>query len=128
MRYSEVVLEHFFNPKNVGVFDSDEKNVGRAVVGNIHNGALIFFQVKIRCDRIIAAKFKAYGNCLIIAACSYATQWLDNKTLSESKQLDSYYLIENLLIPELKMHSALLVEDVIKAAILDYESNYNRVC
>ncbi len=122
MKYSEAVLNHFFNPKNVGIFDSQEKKVGRGIIGNISNGALIHFQIKVNGGRIMAARFKAYGNCLIIAACSYATMWLENKTLSESKQLKSACLIEALLIPELKIHSALLVEDAVKAAILDYES------
>lgn len=120
MNYSKQILDHFYEPRNVGIFDINEQGVGTAVVGSYENGAVIHFQLKIKHNLIIAAKFKAYGNCPIIAACSYATDWLIDKTIERAKQLTSLSLMEALAIPELKIHCALLVEDAVKQAIIDY--------
>lgn len=121
MRYSATLLEHFYNPQNVGVFDDVEKCVGTGVVGTRANGVVIHFQLKIQEQRIVATRFKAYGNAATIATCSFAAQWLQNKTVDEGRTLTSMVLVKTLAIPELKMHCALLVEDVINKAIHDYQ-------
>lgn len=124
MRYSSLIQEHFFNPSNVGSFDTSDENIGRAVVGSYENGAVIHFQIKIQENVIKALKFKAYGNVPTIAACSYVTQYLVNKTLLEAQELASEVLAAALEIPPLKMHCALLVEDAVKKAVLDYQARY----
>jgi NifU-like protein involved in Fe-S cluster formation len=123
MQYSEQLLAYFFQPKNVGEFPSTEKNIGRSKVGNPENGALIYFQIKVERNKIVAAKFKAYGNCPIIATCSYTTEWVKDKTLLQAAMLTSTHLVEVLAIPDLKIHCALLVEDALKLAIKDYVEN-----
>ena len=134
MKYSEIVFNHFFNPRNVGLFDTQDDHVGRSTVGRYENGALIHFEIKVNhlieqdvssrtCEKsqIIGARFKAFGSVIIIAGCSYATTWLENKSLSEAAGLDSAFLVRELSIPELKVHCALLIEDAVKVAVLDYE-------
>lgn len=118
MKYSDCVLDHFFNPRNVGSFEPQEKNIGSAIIGAKENGAVVHLQVKVKDRRIVNAKFKAYGNCLIIAACSFVTDWLHHKTIDEANNLDTDFLVEALNIPPLKIHCALLVEDAVKAALL----------
>jgi nitrogen fixation NifU-like protein len=122
MKYSEKILAHFFQPKNVGLFLSEEEGIGRAIVGSYENGALIHFQLKIKNGLVVAAKFKAYGTCTIIAACSYTTQWVKCKTIEEAMQLTSREIIQELAIPETKVYSALLVEDALKTAIRSYNT------
>lgn len=117
MKYSATLLEHFYSPKNVGVFADSEERVGRAEVGSFENGAIIQFQIKAADDIIIAAKFRAYGASPIIAACSYATMWLQNKSLSQAELLTNLDLMAALDIPELQMHCSLLVEDAVRKAI-----------
>lgn len=123
MKYNDTILQHFFNPKNVGIFHPDEKDVGRSVIGNRENGALIHFQVKIQRKVVTEARFKAYGSCPIIAACSYTTEWAKQKTLDEIAGFSDRDITAALNIPELKKHCALLVEDALKAAVLDYVEN-----
>lgn len=122
MKYSATLLEHFYFPQNVGVFADSEEEVGRAEVGSFDNGAMIQFQIKAVNDIIIAAKFRAYGASPIIAACSYATMWLQNKSLSQAKLLTNMDLMAALDIPQLQMHCSLLVEDAIKKAIRNLEN------
>jgi nitrogen fixation NifU-like protein len=119
-----MIQEHFFNPNNVGSFDARDENVGRAIVGSYENGVIIHFQIKVQENVIKALKFRAYGNVPTIAACSYVTQYLQHKTLSEAQELTSETLVVALEIPPLKIHCALLIEDAIKKAILDYQHRY----
>lgn len=117
MKYSDPILKHFFAPQNVGTIVADGLNVGCAIVGNEENGALIHFYVQM-CDGVInAVKFKAYGTPPLIAACSYATEWLYNKTVSESAALTSELLMTALDISPLKSHTALLVIEAVNNAI-----------
>lgn len=127
MRYSAILLEHFYNPQNVGIFAESENRVGTGVVGTRANGVVIHFQLKIQEQCIVATKFKAYGNAATIATCSFATQWLQNKTVAQARTLTSMLMVETLEIPELKMHCALLVEDVISKAIQDYQVKYSHL-
>lgn len=125
MKYSQLLLDHFFQPKNVGYFDATD-DVGTGIVGSYQNGAVVQLQIKSVDDVIVAACFKAYGSCPVIAACSYITEWLIQKSLEEACLLKSDLIIQALSIPMLKMHSALLVEDAVKAAILNLKSKmYN---
>jgi nitrogen fixation NifU-like protein len=123
MKYSAILLEHFYHPQNVGVFEDSEENVGRAIVGSHENGALIHFQIKAIDQIIVAAKFRAYGTGPTISACSYATQWLEHKSLAEGKLLTNVELIKELSIPDLQVHCSLLVEDAVKKAIADLINN-----
>ncbi|MBA2654922.1 MAG: iron-sulfur cluster assembly scaffold protein [Gammaproteobacteria bacterium] len=120
MRYSEAILAHFNHPKNVGVFAPDEQNVARAAVGSYENGAVVHLQLKILQDKIMGAKFKAYGTAPLIATCSYLTEWVTYKTIAEAGELDSGALMRALEIPELKIHCAIIAQDALKAAISDY--------
>lgn len=124
MKYSEKILEHFFRPRNVGNFTVDEESIGRTVVGNYENGSLIHFQIKIYEEKIVAARFKAYGSCPLIAACSYATEWVIQKTIADAKLFTSAELITALEIPPLKIYCALLVEDALMKSIEDYSSAF----
>jgi nitrogen fixation protein NifU and related proteins len=117
INYSEHTLAHFFHPKNVGAFAPEEQGVGSAVVGNYENGTLLHFQVKISEGKIEAAKFKAYGPCLIIACCSYVTEWVTSKTIAQANEFTSAELVKVLAIPQVKIYSAVLLEDALKAAI-----------
>lgn len=121
MTYSKQLLAHFNEPKNVGCFPAEEQAIGRAQIGNYENGVIIHFEIKIDTqNKIQAAKFKAYGNCAVIAACSFMTEWLCGKALQDVNNFTSQLIIEKLIIPDLKAHCALLVEDVVKAAIKNY--------
>jgi nitrogen fixation NifU-like protein len=122
MKYGELLLTHFYSPQNVGFFEDNEAGVGRAIVGNYDNGAVIHLHIKVANNLIVAAKFKAYGNCAIIACCSYLTQLVQNKSLSEASALTSQDLVTALTIPELKINCALLAEDALQLAILDYQN------
>ncbi len=117
MKYSEKLLTHFYHPKNVGTFPSSEKGVGRGTVGNYENGIIIHFEIKIEKNKVSGAKFKAYGSCPVIAACSYAAEWLQGKSVEQVHQLSSTIIIKELAIPDLKVHSALMVIEAINAAL-----------
>jgi len=120
MIYSDFMLQHFFEPKNVGQFSDQELNVGRSQVGSVHNGAVVIFEIKVIADSIAAAKFKAYGNGPVIAAASFATEWVTAKKIQAAGLLTAQLLIQELAIPQLKISAALLVEDAVKQAIADY--------
>lgn len=120
MQYSAQLLAHFFNPKNVGTFLETDQLIAETVTGSYSNGVLVQLQLKIVEDRIMAAKFRAYGNVSTIAACSFATEWLKNKRVNEAEQFSYSVLVEELKIPEKKIHSALLIEDAVKKTIKEY--------
>jgi NifU-like protein involved in Fe-S cluster formation len=119
MKYGDLLLTHFYSPQNVGVLLENEQGVGRAIVGSYDNGAVIQLHIKVVNNIIVSAKFKAYGNCAIIACCSYLTQWIQGKPLFEATALTSHDLVTALAIPELKINCALLAEDALKLAISD---------
>lgn len=123
MKYGDLLLTHFFNPQNVGEFAFNETGVGRSQLGSYQNGAVICFAIKVKKETIIDTKFKAYGNCPIIAACSYATEWLKNKTLSEVTEFCSEQIMSALAMPRLQVHCALLVAGAVKQAILNYKDS-----
>ena len=123
--YSAIVMDHFNQPRDVGVFDVEDPHVitGRAGIP----GAGDFLQLQCRInsdDRIESACFKAYGNPYTIAASSYAAEWLKNKPLAEVKKINHHFFVKALEIPRLKLASAILVEDAIRAVIASHQRQH----
>lgn len=123
MAYSDKVLDHFKNPRNVGTLDKNSKNVGTGLVGAPECGDVMRLQIEVDDDGIITdAKFKTFGCGSAIAASSLATEWLIGKTLEEAQTLDNMSIVEELTLPPVKIHCSVLAEDAVKAAIEDYKS------
>jgi len=124
MEYSDKVIEHFENPRNIGSFDKNDKNVGTGIVGNPVCGDVMKMQLKIdENNRIVDARFKTYGCGSAIASSSLATEWVKGKTLEEASSLKNSDIIEELNLPPIKFHCSVLAEQGIKAAIEDYKKN-----
>lgn len=123
MAYSEKVLEHFKNPRNVGTMNKDAKNVGTGLVGAPECGDVMRLQIEV--DEISGvirdAKFKTFGCGSAIASSSLATEWLKGKSLAEAMTIDNMDIVEELALPPVKIHCSVLAEDAIKAAIKDYQ-------
>lgn len=123
MAYSDKVLDHFKNPRNVGTLDKNSKNVGTGLVGAPECGDVMRLQIEVDDDGIITdAKFKTFGCGSAIAASSLATERLIGKTLEEAQTLDNMSIVEELTLPPVKIHCSVLAEDAVKAAIEDYKS------
>jgi Fe-S cluster assembly scaffold IscU len=120
MAYSEKVLEHYSNPKNIGTLDKSKLNVGTGLVGAPECGDVMRLQIEVENDIIINAKFKTFGCGSAIASSSVATEWLKGKTIDEALTIDNMDLVEELNLPPVKIHCSVLAEDAIKAAINDY--------
>ena len=120
MAYSEKVIDHYQNPKNVGKLDKSKSNVGTGLVGAPECGDVMRLQIEVEDNRIIDAKFKTFGCGSAIAASSLATEWLKGMTLEEAVKLDNMELVEELNLPPVKIHCSVLAEDAIKSAINDY--------
>jgi nitrogen fixation NifU-like protein len=120
MAYSEKVIDHYQNPKNVGTLDKSKSNVGTGLVGAPECGDVMRLQIEVEDNRIIDAKFKTFGCGSAIAASSLATEWLKGMTLDEAVKLDNMELVEELNLPPVKIHCSVLAEDAIKSAINDY--------
>jgi len=120
MAYSEKVIDHYQNPKNVGTLDKTKSNVGTGLVGAPECGDVMRLQIEVEDNRIIDAKFKTFGCGSAIAASSLATEWLKGMTLEEAVKLDNMELVEELNLPPVKIHCSVLAEDAIKSAINDY--------
>ena len=122
MAYSEKVLEHFKNPRNVGVLNKDAKNVGTGLVGAPECGDVMRLQIEVdeETGMIRDAKFKTFGCGSAIASSSLATEWLKGKSLDEAAKIDNMDIVEELALPPVKIHCSVLAEDAIKAAISDY--------
>ena len=121
MAYSEKVVEHFNNPRNMGSFKKDEDGVGTGVVGAPECGDVMKLQIKVQDDRIVDAKFKTFGCGSAIASSSLATEWLKGKTLEEAQKIKNTDIVQELNLPPVKIHCSVLAEDAIKAAISDYK-------
>jgi len=120
MAYSEKVLDHYENPRNVGSFDKSDDNVGTGMVGAPACGDVMKLQIKVGSDGIIEdAKFKTYGCGSAIASSSLVTEWLKGKTLDEAMTIKNSDIAEELALPPVKIHCSVLAEDAIKAAIAD---------
>ena len=123
MAYSEKVIEHFQNPRNVGTLDKSKKNVGTGLVGAPECGDVMRLQIEVDEAGIISdAKFKTFGCGSAIASSSLATEWLKGKSVAEALTIDNMDIVEELALPPVKIHCSVLAEDAIKAAIKDYQS------
>lgn len=124
MAYSEKVLDHFKNPKNVGTLDKSKKNVGTGLVGAPECGDVMRLQIEVdeASNTIIDAKFKTFGCGSAIASSSLATEWLKGKTIDDALAIDNMDIVEELALPPVKIHCSVLAEDAIKSAIADYKS------
>jgi len=123
MAYSDKVLDHYENPRNVGVLDKDAKNVGTGMVGAPACGDVMRLQIEVSDAGIIEnAVFKTYGCGSAIASSSLVTEWMKGKTLDEAKQIKNLEIAEELALPPVKVHCSVLAEDAISAAVEDYLS------
>ena len=121
MAYSDKVLDHYENPRNVGSFPKDEPDVGTGMVGAPACGDVMKLQIKVEDGIITDAKFKTYGCGSAIASSSLVTEILKGKTLQEASTIKNSAIAEELALPPVKIHCSVLAEDAIKAAIKDYE-------
>ena len=123
MAYSDKVLDHYENPRNVGSMDKNDPNVGTGMVGAPACGDVMKLQIKVSGQGIIEdAKFKTYGCGSAIASSSLLTEWVKGKTLEEASQIKNTDIAEELALPPVKVHCSVLAEDAIKAAIEDLKS------
>ena len=121
MAYSDKVLDHYENPRNVGALDKDDKGVGTGMVGAPACGDVMRLQIKVSDEGVIEdAKFKTYGCGSAIASSSLLTEWVKGKTLEEAQQIKNSEIAEELALPPVKIHCSVLAEDAIKAAVNDY--------
>jgi nitrogen fixation protein NifU and related proteins len=123
MAYSEKVVDHYENPRNVGSMDKDDSNVGTGLVGAPACGDVMKLQIKVSAEGIIEdAKFKTFGCGSAIASSSLVTEWVKGKTVDEALALKNTEIAEYLALPPVKIHCSVLAEDAIKAAISDYKN------
>lgn len=122
MAYSDKVLDHYENPRNVGIFDPKQKNIGTGMVGAPACGDVMRLQIEVDENNIITdAKFKTYGCGSAIASSSLLTEWVKGLSLQEAEQIKNVDLAEELALPPVKIHCSVLAEDAIKAAVKDYQ-------
>ena len=122
MAYSDKVIDHFNNPRNVGKLDKDDPQVGTGIVGAPECGDVMRLQLRVNNGLIEDAKFKTFGCGSAIAASSLATEWIRGKTIDEATAIRNVDIVEELSLPPVKIHCSVLAEDAIKAAIKDYRS------
>lgn len=123
MAYSDKVLDHYENPRNVGSMDKSDTSVGTGMVGAPACGDVMKLQIKVNEEGVIEdAKFKTYGCGSAIASSSLLTEWVKGKTLDQARQIKNSEIAEELALPPVKIHCSVLAEDAIKAAIEDYQS------
>lgn len=121
MAYSDKVIDHYTNPRNIGTLDKSKNNVGTGLVGAPECGDVMRLQIEVNEDGIISdAKFKTFGCGSAIASSSLATEWLKGKTITDAVKIDNMTIVEELNLPPVKIHCSVLAEDAIKAAINDY--------
>ena len=121
MAYSEKVLDHYENPRNVGSFPKEQLNVGTGMVGAPACGDVMRLQIQVEGNIITDAKFKTYGCGSAIASSSLVTEWLKGKTLAEAQTIKNSDIATELALPPVKIHCSVLAEDAIKSAIADYQ-------
>ena len=123
MAYSEKVIDHYENPRNVGAFDKGDETVGTGMVGAPACGDVMKLQIKVGADGIIEdAKFKTFGCGSAIASSSLVTEWVKGKTIDEAEKIKNTEIAQHLALPPVKIHCSVLAEDAIKAAIADYRT------
>ena len=121
MAYSEKVIDHYNNPRNMGSFKKEEDGVGTGIVGAPECGDVMKLQIKVENDTIVDAKFKTFGCGSAIASSSLATEWLKGKTVDQAGQIKNTEIVQELNLPPVKIHCSVLAEDAIKAALNDYK-------
>ena len=125
MAYGKKVLDHYENPRNVGILDKDALNVGTGMVGAPACGDVMRLQIQINDDGVIEeARFKTYGCGSAIASSSLLTEWVKGKTLDEASQIKNTEIVDELELPPVKIHCSVLAEDAIKSAIADYKTKH----
>ena len=122
MAYSDKVLDHYQNPRNVGSLDKGDDNVGTGVVGAPECGDVMKLQIQVEGDKIVDAKFKTFGCGSAIASSSLATEWLRGRSVDEALEIKNTDIVEELSLPPVKIHCSVLAEDAIKSAIADYKT------
>ena len=128
MAYSDKVLDHYENPRNVGTLDKDDPHVGTGMVGAPACGDVMKLQIKVSDDGVIDdAKFKTYGCGSAIASSSLVTEWLKGKTLDQASEIKNSAIAEELALPPVKIHCSVLAEDAIKSAIADLKSKQGKL-
>ena len=121
MAYSDKVIDHYTNPRNVGTLDKTDSRVGTGLVGAPECGDVMRLQIMVENDIITDAKFKTFGCGSAIASSSLATEWLKGKSLTDAFKIDNMEIVEELALPPVKIHCSVLAEDSIKQAIEDYQ-------
>ena len=121
MAYSDKVLDHYDNPRNVGSLDKKSKDVGTGIVGAPECGDVMKLQIQVEGDTIVDAKFKTFGCGSAIASSSLATEWIKGKKVDEAMAISNTEIVEELALPPVKIHCSVLAEDAIKAAIKDFK-------
>jgi nitrogen fixation protein NifU and related proteins len=125
MAYSDKVIDHYENPRNVGSFTKDEEGIGTGMVGAPACGDVMKLQIKVGADGTIQdARFKTYGCGSAIASSSLVTEWVKGKTLDQAGQIRNTQIAAELALPPVKIHCSILAEDAIKAAIADYRAKH----
>ena len=127
MAYSDKVIDHYENPRNVGAFEKGDESVGTGMVGAPACGDVMKLQIKVGADGVIEdARFKTYGCGSAIASSSLVTEWVKGKTLDEAATIKNTQIAEELALPPVKIHCSILAEDAIKAAIEDYRKKHGQ--
>tara|TARA_S200000501_G_scaffold67316_1_gene58758 strand:- start:32443 stop:32829 length:387 start_codon:yes stop_codon:yes gene_type:complete len=124
MAYSDKVIDHYENPRNVGKWDPKTDGVGTGMVGAPACGDVMRLQIKVEDNYIVDAKFKTYGCGSAIASSSLLTEWVKGRTLEDASEIKNVEIAEELALPPVKIHCSVLAEDAIKAAISDYREKY----
>jgi nitrogen fixation NifU-like protein len=127
MAYSDKVVDHYENPRNVGSFDKNDDTVGTGMVGAPACGDVMKLQIKVEDGVITDAKFKTYGCGSAIASSSLVTEWVKGKTLDQAREITNSTIAEELALPPVKIHCSILAEDAIKAAVADYKMKHDHV-
>ena len=125
MAYSDKVIDHYENPRNVGSFDKSDPSIGTGMVGAPACGDVMKLQIKVEDGIITDAKFKTYGCGSAIASSSLVTEWIKGKTLAEAGSIKNTQIAEELALPPVKIHCSILAEDAIKAAVADYRKRHD---
>jgi nitrogen fixation NifU-like protein len=126
MSYSDKVIDHYENPRNVGSFDKSDTDVGTGMVGAPACGDVMRLQIKVNTEGVITdARFKTYGCGSAIASSSLVTEWVKGKTLDQAREISNSTIAEELTLPPVKIHCSILAEDAIKAAIDDYRKKHD---
>ena len=122
MAYSDKVVDHYTNPRNIGTLDKNDSRVGTGLVGAPECGDVMRLQIMVENNIITDAKFKTFGCGSAIASSSLATEWLKGKSLTDALKIDNMEIVEELALPPVKIHCSVLAEDAIKQAIKDYQN------